>query len=138
MTQAEAQSEGRPPGMAGDNQGPRLKRAMGQEKSTEGSRDLMTFAVLMCVHAGGREPQGGMHSWKRGGRPKKKTPQHHRRAYSTERAGSGGTGRSKQADERTRVARENKKTTATTGDQVGKRHGYRGKRRPGRRTHNGA
>ena len=53
---------------------------MGQEKSTEGSRDLMTCAVLMCVHAGKREPQGRKHSGKGGGRPQKKTLQHHQRA----------------------------------------------------------
>ena len=63
-------------------QRPSPKRAMGQEKSTEGSRDQMTCAVLMCVHAGTREPASRIHSGKGGGRPKKKnkTPQHHRRA----------------------------------------------------------
>ena len=60
--------------MAGDRQGPRLKRAMGQEKSTEGSRDQMTCTVLMCVHAGRREPQGRIHSEKRGGQKKEKKP----------------------------------------------------------------
>ena len=64
--------EGRPPGMAGDRQGPRAKRAMGQEKSTEGTRDQMTSAVLTCVHAGRRVPQGRMHSGKGGGQTEKK------------------------------------------------------------------
>ena len=72
-------TEGRPPGMAGDRQGPRSNRAMGQAKSTEGRRDQMTCAVLMCVHGGRREPQGRMHSGK-GRADKKKSPQHHRRA----------------------------------------------------------
>ena len=31
--------EGRPPGMAGDRQGPRHRRAMGQNKRTESSPD---------------------------------------------------------------------------------------------------
>ena len=53
---------GRPPDMARDPQGPRPKRAMGREKSTGENRDQMTSAVLMCVHAGRRVPQGWMHS----------------------------------------------------------------------------
>ena len=57
--------------MAEDRQGPRPKRAKGQEKSTEGSHDQMTSAVLTCVHARRRVPQGRMHSGKGGGgRPK--------------------------------------------------------------------
>ena len=70
--------EGRPPGMAGDHQRPRPKRAMGQEKSTEGSCDQMTCAVLMCVHAGRREPQGRKHGGERGGKEhtKPKTKPH--------------------------------------------------------------
>ena len=58
--------------MAGDRQGPRSKRAVGQEKSTEGSRDQMTCAMLTGVHAGRREPQGRMHSGKGGGQTKQK------------------------------------------------------------------
>ena len=68
--------EGRPPGMAGDRQGPRPKRAKGQENSTEGSRDQMTSAVLTCVHAGRRVPQGRMHSGKGRGQAKKKNRNH--------------------------------------------------------------
>ena len=82
--------EGRPPAMAGDRQGLRPKRAMGQEKSTEGNRDQITCAVLMCVHAGRREPQGRMHSGKEGGRPKKKKTHSTtggRRAQSEQAAG---------------------------------------------------
>ena len=45
---------------------------MGQETSIEGSRDPMTSAVRTCVHAGGREPQGNMHSGKGGGADRKK------------------------------------------------------------------
>ena len=57
--------------MAGDRQGPRPIRAMGQDKSTKGSRDQMNCAVLVCLHAGRGEPQGRMHSRKGGGRQKK-------------------------------------------------------------------
>ena len=59
--------------MAGDPQGPHPKRAMGQEKSTEASRDQMTCAVLMCLHAGRREPEGGMHGGEGGGKEKTKS-----------------------------------------------------------------
>ena len=47
----------------------------------------------------------------RGGQKKNtsKTPQRHRRARSAQRAGGGGTGWSKRADERPRVAREKSK-----------------------------
>ena len=62
--------------MAGDLQGARPRRAKGQETSTEGNRDPMTSAVLTCVHAGRRVPQGRKHCGKGwGGRPKKKRPQ---------------------------------------------------------------
>ena len=44
---------------------------MGQETSTEGSRDPMTSAVLTCVHAGRRVPQGRMRSGKGGGADQK-------------------------------------------------------------------
>ena len=37
---------------------------MGQETSTEGSRDPITSAVLTCMHAERRVPQGRMHSGK--------------------------------------------------------------------------
>ena len=58
--------------MAGDRQGPRPRKAMGQEKSTKGSRDQMTCAVFMCVHAERREPQGRMHGGEGGGKEKTK------------------------------------------------------------------
>ena len=45
---------------------------MGQETSTEGSRDHMISAVLTCVHAGRRVPDGRMHSGKGGGADRKK------------------------------------------------------------------
>ena len=64
--------EGRPPGMAGDCQGARPRRAKGQETSTEGNRDPMTNAVLTCVHAGRRVPQGRMHCEAGGERQTKK------------------------------------------------------------------
>ena len=65
--------------MAGDRQGPRPKRAVGQEKSTEGSGDQITCAVLMCVHAERRKPQGRMHSRKGRADQKKNPPRHHGR-----------------------------------------------------------
>ena len=61
--------------MAGDRPGRRPKRAEGREGSTEESRDQMTCAVLTCVHAGRREPQGRMHSGKGGGQTKETKPQ---------------------------------------------------------------
>ena len=70
----------------------------------------MAGAELLCVHAGRREPQGTRHG-REGGDKKKnrnRTPQRHRRARSVERAGGGGTGPRKRADERPRVAREKK------------------------------
>ena len=51
---------------------------MGQETSTEGSRDPMTSAVLTCVHAGRRVPQGRMHTGRGGGQTRKKTNQNHK------------------------------------------------------------
>ena len=56
---------------------------MGQETSTEGSRDPMTSTVLTCVHAGRRVPQGSMHSGKGGGADQKqkfRTTKHRWRA----------------------------------------------------------
>ena len=61
-------------------------------------------AVLLCVHAGRGEPRGRKHSKKKN---KNKTPQRLRRACGTKRAGGGGTGRSKRADEGPRVAKKN-------------------------------
>ena len=108
--------EGHPPGMAGDRRGPRPKRAKGQEKSTEGSRDQMTSAVLTCVHAGRRVQQGRMHSGKGGGgRPEKKSkPQSttgRRKAQSEQAAGEqeGANGQKKD-----RGWRANKKTGNST------------------------
>ena len=49
---------------------------MGQETSTEGSRDPMTSAVLTCLHAGRRVPQGRMHSRTAGGQTEKKNQNH--------------------------------------------------------------
>ena len=85
--------EGRPPGMAVDRQAARLPRAMGPETITEESRDPMTSAVLMCVHAGRRVQKKHTNQQKRrgqgttrqdaqrerGGGPKK-TGKHPRRA----------------------------------------------------------
>ena len=99
---------------------------MGQETSTEGGRDPMTSAVLTCVHAGRRVPQGGIHSGKRGGAAQKKTKLQSTagggKAQSEQAAGEreGANG----AEEGPRVAREKK----TAADQVGNRHRYRGKR----------
>ena len=63
--------EGRPPGMAGDRQGAPPRTA--KETSTEGNRDLMTCAVLTCVHAGRRVLQGRKHCGKGWGADQKKT-----------------------------------------------------------------
>ena len=51
---------------------------MGQKTSTEGSCDPMTRAVMTCVHAGSRVPQGRMHSRKGGGGQTEKKNQHHK------------------------------------------------------------
>ena len=49
--------------------------------------------MLLCVHAARREPRVREHGGKK--TTTSNTPQRHRRASSTKRAGSGGTGRSK-------------------------------------------
>ena len=63
--------KGRSSGIAGDRQGASPKRAKGQDASTERKRDPNTCAVLSCVRAGKRVPQGRKHSWN----GKKKHPQ---------------------------------------------------------------
>ena len=66
------------PSMAGDRQGQRHRMAEGLDVSTEQKRD--GDAVMLCVHAGGREPRkkkGGKKKNKKGGN---KSGQHHKEA----------------------------------------------------------
>ena len=93
--------EGRPPGVAGDRQGARPKRAMGQETSTQ-------VTCVTCVHAGRRVPQGRSTAGKGGGEKKKK-PQSTaagRKAQSEQAAGE--REGAKCAEEGPRVARKKK------------------------------
>ena len=53
------------PGMPGDRQGQRHRMAQGLDVSTEQKRD--GDAVLLCVHAGRREPSGKKKAKKKGG-----------------------------------------------------------------------
>ena len=51
--EGDAREEG-PPGLAGKHQGERPTGARGPETRTEGTRDLMSGAVVTCVHVGRR------------------------------------------------------------------------------------
>ena len=94
--------KGCPPGIAGDRQGPRHRKAMGSDESTERSRDrwLCSVFVRACREEGTTRQKA---------RQKKKitnkTPQRLRRTCGPKRADGGGTGRSKRANEGPRGAR---------------------------------
>ena len=62
------------PGMAGDRQGQSHRMADGLDVSTEQKRD--GDAVMLCVHAGRREPSGEKkRRKKKGGKQTRTTPQ---------------------------------------------------------------
>ena len=63
------------PGMAGDRQGQRHRMAEGLDVSTEQKRD--GNAVMLCVHAGRREPSKKKKGRKKkgGGKQMRTTPQ---------------------------------------------------------------
>ena len=108
--------EGRPPGMAGDRRGASRKRAKGQDASTERKRDPNTCAVLSCVRAGRRVPQGRKHSGKKN-TPTSTTGE---RTTQSEKAAGERDGAS-EADKGTRV-----KKNGDAGEQAGNGHGCRG------------
>ena len=77
------------PGMAGDRQGQRHRMAEGLDVSTEQKRD--GDAVMLCVHAGRREPSEkkktkGEKKKKKGGN---KRGQHHKEAGQKRTSGWG-------------------------------------------------
>ena len=79
----------RSPGMAGDRMGQRHRMAEGLDVSTEQKRD--GDAVLLCVHAGRREPSGKKKAGKTkktgGGTNADNTPQHHKEARQKRTSG---------------------------------------------------
>ena len=92
--------------------------------------------MLMCVHAGRREPRVREHGEKK--KTTSKTPQRHRRASRTKRAGSGGTGRSKEGRQGTAGGAKKNHSTEEQFQQRrvitwgnGKGHGGRGGREEG-------
>ena len=117
--------------MARDRQGPRHRKAMGLDVSTERSqnRGLCSVVVCACSEEGTSRQRA---------RQKKKehtsnTPQRHRRARSTKRAGSGGTGRSKKCRRGTAGGEKKNHSSAEQYQQrqvttwgKGKGHGGRG------------
>ena len=103
-----------------------LRKAKGQGTGTEGKRDPMTSAVLTCVHAGRRVPQGREHCGKGGGADKR-NHRHRQRASSAEQVGGGGTGRSSRAEEGPQVAGKKKSQLTRSGKGTGTGAGARKK-----------
>ena len=77
--------------MAGDRQGPRHRKAMGLDVSTERSRDRWLCSVV--VHACREEGTKRQKAQRK--KNTNETPQCHRRACGTKQAGGRGTGRGK-------------------------------------------
>ena len=109
--------------MAGDRQGVGPRRAEGQETSKEGNRDPMTSAVLTCVHAGRRVPQGRKHCGRGGGGRPKENQQAPLEGEQYRASRRRGNGKEQAVQQRGHGWRENK----FAGDKVGKRQGYRGR-----------